>query len=145
MSLLHVFDSQEKRQMKSQVLDLIRIALADGVIDDTEMDYITAFARKFSITQDEINVIIKRPEEFIFHSPVNRIEAVDRMFNLVGAMLADGEIHKNELKLCRFYGISLGFDQEKIDLLINEIIESLQKGEEDEQVYRRIDRILKDQ
>jgi uncharacterized tellurite resistance protein B-like protein len=143
MSLLHVFDSQEKRQMKSQVLDLIRMALADGAIDNTEMEYITGLARKFSITTHEIDAIINRPEDFIFTPPENRVEAFERMFNLVGAMIADGEIHENEMKLCRFYAISLGFNQEKIDVLIDEIIDSLQKEEEDEQVYKRIDKVLK--
>ena len=143
MSLLHAFDSQEKRQMKSQVLDMIRMAMADGVIDDTEMKYITDFARKFSITMDEIHAIIQRPEDFHFDPPDTRVEAIDRMFNLVGAMMADGEIHENEMKLCRFYAISLGFDHEKIDDLIEEIIDIVHKNEADDEVYKRINIILK--
>ena len=143
MSLLHAFDSQEKKQMKSQVLDLIRMALADGVIDDSELKYINDLGREFSITKDEIAAIIKRPEDFHFFPPENRTEAFERMFNLIGAMMADGEIHENEMKLCRFYAISLGFDQERIELLINEIIDSLHKEEEDEKVYKRIDKALK--
>ena len=143
MSLLHVFDSHEKKQMKSQVLDLIRMALADGVMDEKEMKFITDFARKFSITPDEIHAIMKRPEEFIFDSPDTRVDAIDRMFNMVGAMMADGEIHEKEMKLCRFYAISLGFDQKSLDLLIKEIIESLHREENDEMVYTRIGKAIK--
>ena len=142
MSLLHVFDSHEKKQMKSQVLDLIRMALADGVMDEKEMKFITDFARRFGITPDEIHVIMRRPEEFIFNSPENRQEAIERMFNMVGAMLADGEIHEDEMKLCRFYAISMGFNKENLDLLINEIIESLHREENDEMVYKRIDKVI---
>jgi len=143
MSLLHAFDSQEKKQMKSQILDLIRMALADGVIDDDEMNYIIELGREFSITRDEVKAIMNNPEDFHFYPPEDRLEAFERMFNLIGAMMVDGEIHENEMKLCRFYAVSLGFDQNTIEILINEIVDSLHKNEEDEIVYERINKILK--
>jgi len=49
------FEHQGKKQDKEHFLNLIQVALADGVIDNSEMEMLHRFGHKVGFTEVEIN------------------------------------------------------------------------------------------
>ncbi|MFT6719138.1 MAG: putative tellurite resistance protein B-like protein [Sphingobacteriales bacterium] len=114
MSIVDAFDSGEERRSKSHVKNLIRLAQADGEIDEAEKAMIFKVGKRNGITEEEIQDILDKPDSVSFNPPSDLEGKLERFVGLMRMILIDGIIDEVEAKLIRRLGIGLGLNEEKI-------------------------------
>jgi len=139
MALLDLFDSKNKKERLSHIRNLIMVASSDGEITGEELDLIFRIGNKVGITPREIKRILARPESIRFTPPASTLERVEQMSEIVVLMMIDGEIHDNELRLCKLLAEALGFRQSIIPLMINDVVDMIAKGLAIEYIRRKLE------
>lgn len=119
MSIIDAFDSSEEKLNKSHIRNLIRLALADGILEESELERIRKVARSLGVTAEETNELLANPDKISFIAPSGKEDRLERFVNLVRVVLADGAITEPEEKLLRRISIGLSLDEEKLPLYIN--------------------------
>tara|TARA_R110001592_G_scaffold307299_2_gene580772 strand:- start:301776 stop:302201 length:426 start_codon:yes stop_codon:yes gene_type:complete len=128
MSIVDAFDSSEEKLNKSHIHNLIRLALADGILEESELERIRKIARSLGVTAEETNELLASPEKISFNAPSGKEERLDRFVNLVRVVIADGAITEPEEKLLRRISIGLSLSEEKLPLYINTTTSMLKDG-----------------
>jgi len=108
--------SREKYQILS---DMIRLALADQKLEQSEYNFINTVAGRLGVSQEEVDSLIQNPiEGGVFKTEIERITQFHR---LVLLMNVDQETHKTEIDTLRNYGMKMGIRPEAIEQVFNEM------------------------
>lgn len=127
MKFTEYFDSVDKKKRMSHVLNLIYLAMSDGVLDKRELELINVLSNEYGLSKDEYKRIIKRPESIKFHVPKSRDERLMQLCDMVKVMFVDGEIDESEIDFCKNIAKKLEFQAEIIDIIILKAIELLNR------------------
>jgi uncharacterized membrane protein YebE (DUF533 family) len=127
-----------KKQNHSHIRNLIEIALADGRMDEEEMVLLINLAQKLGITREEITQIKQNPSSVVFHTPKNSKQRFDQIYDLVCMMMVNGEINKNELKLCKDLALKLGYLPRIVDDFILMITQNVSSGVSSAESYLKM-------
>lgn len=142
MSILDLFDSRDKRERMSYVLNLWVVAAADGHLEDEERDLIFNIASRHGVTREELIRILQRPESISFTPPATLAGQIELLMDMVMVMMVDGEIDEREYRLCKTMARRLGFRQEVIDAMIVGIVEAIRKEIRREIAIERLMRMI---
>lgn len=108
--------STEKHQILS---DMIRLALADNKLDQTEYDFISAVAVRLGVPQEVVEQLIENPiEGGVLKTELERISQFHR---LVLLMNVDQETHSAEIDALHNYGLKIGIRPEAIEQVFTEM------------------------
>ena len=125
---MDLFDSGDKKKRLSHIKSLVALAASDGELDESELALIFKIGARVGLSRDELLRILQRPESVSFRAPSNFSERIEQLHDMVLVMMVDGEIHENEVALCKLVAMRLGFKHEIIDQMVHDIIEMLLKG-----------------
>lgn len=114
MSIIDAFDSSEEKLNKSHIHNLIRLALADGNLEASELERIHKIARSLGVTKEETEQLLANPQSIQFNAPSSKEDRIERFVNLVRLILADGAVTAEETKLLRRISIGLSLDENKL-------------------------------
>lgn len=128
MALLDLFDSRDKKKRLSHLRNLVALAASDGEIDKNELDLIFKIGSRAGLSENELVRIIKRPESITFSAPDSFSERIEQLYDMVLIMMVDGEIHENEVGVCKLTATRLGFKHQIIDRIVREVIDMIAKG-----------------
>jgi uncharacterized tellurite resistance protein B-like protein len=128
MALIDLFDSGDKKKRLSHIKNLVALAASDGEIDNNELNLIFKIGARVGLSRDELLRIIQRPSSIDFKAPDYFRERIEQLYDMVLIMMIDGEIHENEVALCKLTAMRLGFRHQIIDKMIMEVIEMIVKG-----------------
>ena len=128
MKLLELFDSRDKKKRLSHIRNLVGLACADGKLEKSELDLIFHIGIKGGLTPDELNRIVERPDSILFAPPDSYRERIEQLYDMVLVTMVNGEIHDNEIIVCKLIAERLGFKHQIIDKMIHDVIESIAKG-----------------
>ena len=128
MGLKELFAGFDGKKRKSYFKNLIRVAAADGRIDENEFKYIVGLAQKNNISQSEITTVMKNPGKIKFTPPESMRERFDQMYDLVSVILVDGEVYPNEVRICKILAQELGFEEGIVDELLSNMIDQALEG-----------------
>jgi uncharacterized tellurite resistance protein B-like protein len=128
MALIDLFDSGDKKKRLSHIKNLIALAASDGEIDKNELDLIFKIGARVGLSNDELSRIIERPDSISFKIPDSFGDRIEQLHDMVLIMMIDGELHENEITLCKLIAIKLGFKHQIIDKMVSDIIEQIKKG-----------------
>ena len=116
---LNSFSESEKR--KSHILNLVRLAQADGKWHENEKRFIADVAKRIGLTEAEHADLIFNPENIEFVIAETEPERVTMLYDMLFMMKMDGGVSKEEEELCMEIGFRLGFNplmvQEMIDVM----------------------------
>lgn len=143
MSINDAFESGEKTRAKSHFKNLLSVALADGILDKVELEYLFKMSSRFYITRGELESLISNPSSITFNPPTDKEERQRQLYNLVNMMMIDGEIDSREMELCMSFGVGLGFSSSNIDKLIQDVVKCIEAGEDKEDVLEKMDKLGK--
>lgn len=138
MRLLELFDSRDKKKRLSHIRNLVFLACSDGQLDKDEVDLIVRIGLRAGISHDELSRILKRPDSISFTAPDTFRERVEQLYDMVMVMMIDGELHENEITLCKVTAVRLGFRHEVIDKIVHDIINMIIDGIEVELALERL-------
>jgi len=118
MGIIDAYENAEFRNRISVLATLVKLSLADGVLDDNEMKIITRVARDYGLLdQDDILYIIKNSDKYSLEPTYNYDERIEQLYNLTKIIYADGRIDKNELKILKNAIVALGFPPKNTDII----------------------------
>lgn len=119
---------------KSQFLALYRMVLADGVIDQLELETIYRIGTEsYGLTQDEITDSLQNAGTSL-QLPQTIEDKVKFLFNLAEVAWADGVIEPSEKELLRKYVIHLGFEEENAHQITEFMLNAVEKGQTVEEI-----------
>jgi len=106
----------EKR--KSHVLNLLKLAEADGEWHENEKRFIAAVAKRVGLTEPEHEEIVFTPENIAFTPANTEEERIILLYDLLFMMKIDGVVAKEEAALCLKIGMRLGFSRPMVEEMI---------------------------
>jgi len=113
----------DKNIAKSRLLDLYKIALADGVIKQNEYHFILDIAEKIGLSKDEALDIINGEIDFKLINPQSFNERMQHLFQMLFIMKIDGEVNQKEidqiLNIALYLGLNLIMTEELIKVINN--------------------------
>lgn len=141
MNILEHFDHYEKKQDKDHFMNLIQVALSDGVIDNEELHLLHRFGKKVGFTLPEIDSFIEVSCKEKYNPPFELSKKFEQLYDIVKMILADGIIDTNEMHYANNYATKLGFSENEIPKLLSLLIQGISEENDEEtlfEIYKRI-------
>ena len=132
MSLLEHFDHPEKKQDKEHFTHLIQIALADGKIENSELEMLYSSGKKLGLTKEEIDILLEDSKKSAYIPPYELAKRFEQLYDIIKLVYADGQVNNNEMRLTTGLAIKLGFTEEEIPFLLALLINGVKNGEDEE-------------
>ena len=127
---------------KSHVRNLIRIAGADGNIDDQEMKLLIRIARKFELSREDVDDIMKNIDSIGFTPPANKEDRNLQLYNLGRMVMADGVKDDSEIGKINRFAIGLGYKSEIVEDLVDKVIGMIEAGSSSEDAIEAIQKYV---
>lgn len=133
-----VFETGEKSALKGHFHNLVMLSRIDGKVEDSEQKLLNRLAKKLSLTDDEIKTISEDEHNYPLYPPVSKEDRLERLIQLIEMILIDGTISNSEDTLITKYGIALGFDEDSLALLSEEIIAKIKQSLNTEEILSEL-------
>lgn len=111
----------ERQKLHAHFANLVRLAKADGIIEDTEHQYLYKLGKRINMTPEEVDAFIGKPLTDAFIPPVELEDKFEQLHDMIAVIMADGTIDADERRLCRSFIIGLGFEDSKSEKIIDTI------------------------
>jgi tellurite resistance protein len=98
--------------------NLIIIALADGILDPMEKEFIIEKASMLGINEQELEILFSEAVELKNELFQIEISPEEQLADAVLMAVLDGHIHENEQKILRELAVVLGFTEDYADNII---------------------------
>ena len=118
MGLFNAFYGNEDKKNKSYIKNLLEVAIADGILDESELELVISIASNFDISKEEVFEIKDNPSTIQFTPPSSYSAKVKLLEDLVKIMIADKEIDEKEVKICKELALKLDIAPVIVDDLI---------------------------
>jgi len=141
MGLLNIF-KKDKEQGKGHLRSLMEMAMADGEMDKFEYEYLLSIAKKMGISEKELQNLKDHTTHYEYKPPKNKKETFRQLYELIGMMMIDGEIHKKEMRMCSIFAKKLGFSPHNVDELVYSVKQNVSMGNSPEETLKRVSFII---
>ena len=125
---------------KSHMRNLLEVALADGQFDPAEYDLLKKLARKYHITEKELENIRGNPVDIEFEVPEDDGEKFEQFYELIQMMIIDDDIDRDEENLCVIFARK--FKYRNVREVIKATEQYIKKGLSPERTKIRLDWLL---
>ncbi len=126
MGLFDLFRSKSKNEKYGHLQSLVALALSDGEISEVEKAAIDLVCQREGLTPSDLKKAIselKPNAEHVFPSDADT--KIRYLMDMVALMMVDGDINANELVLCKVCARAMGYREEVIDAMIQDIINDM--------------------
>lgn len=138
MSIADFYEGGEQKINKSQLENLISVALTDGVISEHEQELLARFARRLSIDNDTFTEMLKGANRYAINPPFDKEERYKRLFNLVTIAMADDVVDEKEHHLLSRYATGLGYPDDRAEELITNTISMIKNDVDFDTAFEKI-------
>jgi spore coat polysaccharide biosynthesis predicted glycosyltransferase SpsG len=118
-SFNELLDTKEKKLAFFQ--NLIIVALSDNELDKQESDFLLMIGDRLGLTTEDTRQITDNLSSLSFVIPEERLQKTFELQTLVMMMVQDGKLDQKEYNLCREYAGRIGYTEELLDDLINQL------------------------
>ncbi len=125
---------------KSHMKNLIEVAMADGQLAPDEYNLLKKLARKYHITEKELENIRENRIDVEFEVPEDDGEKFEQFYELIHMMIIDDDIHPEEQNLCVIFARK--FRYPNVREVIKATTEYIKKGLSPERAKNRLDWLL---
>lgn len=134
--MFSIFESKEKKVVKSHLRQLVRLALSDGHLHKSELKLIKKIGKENGLKKSEIEAIVENPLSVDFHLPETPRERFDQIFDLCVMVMSDGDISDAEMDFCSDLANRLGFKKVIVGVLIGKIQRGIDGGLTKKEIYK---------
>ncbi len=108
------------------------IAMADGMVDETELSQITELARGLGVAESDINEIFKDKKTAVKRSDLPRDDdgKLQLLGDVIRVALADGVLEDSEIRLITRIAASIGVPESRVTQLLDQAQASLNEVDE---------------
>jgi len=125
-----------KRVNSEHFIHLIQVSKTDGRISPEEFEMLHKEGKKFGLTDPEIDKLILSEKDHNYHPPYSLSDKFEHLYNIAQMVLADEVVTNSEMKILRRFAIEAGFDNKLIEDLIKLLLEGVEKGEDEEKLFK---------
>ncbi|AEE20176.1 hypothetical protein JM84_2505 [Dokdonia sp. Hel_I_63] len=101
------------------ISDMLLMAKADNHLHEREYDFILMVARRMGISKDEVDELVKSPQDkMVYKTEMQRLTQFHR---LLLVMNVDEETQFVEIDTLRNYGLKLGIRAEAVQQILSEM------------------------
>ena len=143
MSFIDALYNGDHAKAKSHIRNLVRIAGADGTIDDAEYKLLLRIARKYEISEETVQEIIENVDSLPFTPPSSKQERYIQLWNLGRMVMADGVKDPDEISKISRFAIGLGFKGDIVPGLVEEVISVVEAKSYEDDAVEAIDKYVK--
>ena len=129
---------------KSYLKQLFSIASADGHLDDTEMEYIVSMGKRLNFSEEEICALRDdiSAENETPQLPNSKDGRFFMLFSLIHLILADDEVHPQEVEITESIVMRLGYDPSTVETILETIRYNKINGISPDATYQHLQRYL---
>jgi uncharacterized tellurite resistance protein B-like protein len=138
MGLFNIFDSKDKKNRMSHMLNLLAVACADGKLEQSEIDLFLQIGNRIGVSNSELRRVIENPASVKLTAPDNDADRIALLYDMVLMMMVNGDIDENEILYCKNTALQLGFNSKVIDVIVAKVIEMVKKGIENEKAVETL-------
>ena len=144
MSFWNFLSNNTSDQEKNYLKQLFSIASADGHLDDTEMQYIVSMGKRLNFSEDEIQELQNDLDarQSTPALPNHKEGKFFMLFSLINLILADDEVHPQEMRITENIVMKLGYDPDTVDIILETIRYNKDNGIPPEDTYQHLKRYL---
>ncbi|QSE96986.1 TerB family tellurite resistance protein [Fulvivirga lutea] len=106
---------------RKQLNILIQLANSDKHFSNLEREKIYEIARMRNFPESEVKNLIINPEPIGSFGALSETQKFEYLYTCIDLMLVDQKIFDSEITFCRDIAIKLGFKQDVVDFLKEEI------------------------
>lgn len=117
----------EKNIAKTRLLDLYKIALADGKIEQNEYQLLFDISQSLGLNENDVLDVINGENNFALEKPSTFQDRMQHLFQMLFLMKIDGEINAKEISTIKSIALHLGLDLQMTKELID-IISQFKNG-----------------
>ena len=128
MSISDLYSSGLHKRSLGHFANIVKLALVDGFISDSEKQLLDKMAERLEISTPEYKSILKDPNAYPINPPIGYDRRIERLFNLTKMVFVDGEASENEIKLLNKICVGLGFSHEKHRRITKEAENQIMNG-----------------
>lgn len=137
MSIEQLFETGERKQDRSHFRNMVLIAKADGVVTEQEKQLLYKIGHNISLSDVQIEEIIKKPNALSIVPPVSREERYEQIIELIQMVQVDGSIDDSELDVLERVAVGIGFkDLDDVD--VESILALIVRGEDTETIITEL-------
>ena len=100
----------EKNIAQTRLLDLYKIALADGKIEPNEYQLLFDISKSLGLAENDVLDIINGENSFELEKPSTFQDRMQHLFQMLFLMKIDGEIDAKEVSTIKSMALHLGLD-----------------------------------
>ena len=126
--MFRIFESEEKKIVKSHIRQMARLALSDGEFHKTERKFIRRIGKENGLSASEVERIMDNPQSVDVHVPETAEGKFYQIFDLVNLMTKDGNVSDAETEFCQGLANRLGFKKVIVGILVAKIERGIQEG-----------------
>lgn len=128
--MLKIYRTRNSQELSNHLVNLFRVAAADGKISKDEFELLFILSKKSGISDQDLAKITSENKQEQILIPDTIEERIQHLFDLVCMVIADHKIDHREVVLCqeiaRQYGIP--------NAIVEQLIEKLVIAGEEEQI-----------
>lgn len=109
MAISDLYDNEFRKRNQDHFAAIVRVAMSDDVITDSEKTFLDKLARRLEISEEKYEQILEDYDSHPVNPPVSYDERLERLFDLTRMVWADGKEEENQIKLLRKFCVALGF------------------------------------
>ena len=137
MSIADLYENGERKQDKGHFRNLVMIAEADGIVEETETKLLNELGRKLGLSDSDVADIKKNPENYRITPPVSREERFEQIVELIQMVQVDGKMDEAELHMLEKVAVSIGYkDLDEVD--VESILALIVRGEDTEVIITEL-------
>lgn len=121
---------------KEYFVQLIRIALADGVISTKEKELLHRVSKKLGFTVEETDHLIRTTGKSDYNPPSGLRARFDQIYEIVNMTLVDGAINKSEMYLASSFAAKSGFNEKEIPNMLVLLLNGIRQGKNTDELFK---------
>ena len=114
---------------------LIRIAKADDVISNPELELLHRIGKTLDFTIPEIDNLIETTDRSDYNPPPELSQRFEQLYGVVKMTLADGMIDKKEMRIVSSFAAKSNFREDEIPHLLVLLISGIKQGKTAEELF----------
>lgn len=125
MLLSTLFTTKKIKAQKSHIMNLIKLAKADGILSRQESNLLIQIGERNGISADEVFEMVEVSDDFFYKKPVNDSERFDQLYDLVEMMTIDGVVDAKEMTYTVEVAEKMGIRKSVAWILINRLVDGI--------------------
>ena len=122
MSISDLFDSGFKKRNEDHFAAIVRIAMSDEIINDSERAFLDRLARNLNISENDYTQILKDFKTHPINPPTSYDNRLERLFDLTRMVWADHIEGDDQLKMLKKLSIGLGFNPDNVNHIVDKAL-----------------------